>query len=62
MSELADFCIIGVRVNKPESTGKKILVDGALYTMLKGYDIEGDENHVSVTYKNLPKDKILHEA
>ena len=43
MSELADFCIIGVRVNKPESTGKKILVDGALYTMLKGYDIEGDE-------------------
>jgi len=49
MSELADFCIIGVRVNKPASTGKKILVDGELYPLLKGYKMAGDDIIVSTS-------------
>ena len=43
MQSVSDFCLIGVRVNRPESMGKKILADGKLYPLLRGYDIRNDE-------------------
>lgn len=43
MPELVDFCIIAVRINDKESRGKKILVEGRLYPLMKGYDIREDE-------------------
>lgn len=39
MSELSDFCIIAIRVNSSECTGKKILIHNELYPLMKGYEI-----------------------
>jgi AAA15 family ATPase/GTPase len=39
--QLPDFCIFAVKINSESSTGKKILEQGVVYPLLKGYKVNG---------------------
>jgi hypothetical protein len=41
--KLPDFCIFAIRINGENSTGKKILEHGKVYSFLKGYEITGNK-------------------